>query len=177
MKPTLWADESRKRSLGTREKKILYERAGGKCEICEKEISFLEMQVGHKKAHSKGGNATLKNTACICYKCNNLMGTDNWNTFLKKMGKQPEKNQITENKNSLKELPLPKLKFLAKKFGVKVKGRTEEAFLSTETYAPTKTQFVNALSKKLSVEDVKNGLKEYVEPTKKKKRKKNSSFC
>lgn len=71
-------DEPRKRSLGIREKKILYERAGHKCQACHKEIDFFEMQVRHKKTHAKGVNATLSNTVCICYKCNNLMGTDSW---------------------------------------------------------------------------------------------------
>jgi 5-methylcytosine-specific restriction endonuclease McrA len=82
-------DKSSKRTLGIRDKKILYERANHKCESCEKQIEFAEMQVGHKIAYSKGGSATLKNSVCLCYKCNNLQGTDSWNVFLKKMGKKP----------------------------------------------------------------------------------------
>jgi hypothetical protein len=96
------------------------------------------MQVGHKKAASKGGNATLKNTVALCYKCNNLMGTDSWNVFLKKMGR------------SKPALPLAKLKFLAKKFGVKVKGRTDEGWFSETILVPSKNQYVIALAKKIS---------------------------
>src|SRR3989344_7621246 len=78
-----------KRTLGIREKQILYHRAKGKCEnpACRKKIEFSEMQTGHKTAASKGGSATLRNSVCLCYKCNKLQGTDNWATFMKKMGK------------------------------------------------------------------------------------------
>jgi hypothetical protein len=172
----VWEDDNRKRSLGIREKKILYERANHKCESCRKEISFLEMQVGHKKAHSKGGIATLSNTVCICYMCNNLMGTDNWNSFLKKMGKQPQNNG-SESKNSLNNLSISQLKFLAKKFGVKAKGKTEEGLFEIRTFAPTKSVYVKLLSKKVSNEKVEKALKEYVKPIKKtKKRSSNSGF-
>ena len=49
------------------------------------------MQVGHKKAYSKGGNTTLRNSVCICYRCNKLQGTDDWNVFIKKIGYQKDK--------------------------------------------------------------------------------------
>ncbi len=170
----MWEDdEPVRRTLGIREKKILYERADHKCEHCEKPIDFLEMQVGHKTAASKGGNATLSNTVCLCYKCNNLMGTDNWNTFRNKMGKQAT-NSVKKN---LKTLPLPKLKFLAKKYGIKVRGRTEESLFETTTLSPSKVQYVNALAKKLSEQDITQGLKEF-NPSEKKKQKhtRDSSF-
>jgi hypothetical protein len=168
----LWADnEPIRRTLGIRDKKILYERAGHKCEHCEKPLDFLEMQVGHKTAASKGGKATLRNCVCLCYKCNNLMGTDSWSVFQKKMGKQIGNS----NKKMLKELPVAKLRFLAKKFGVKVRGRTEESLFESYSLPPSKAQYVNALAKKISAEDVAQGLKEY-SPPEKKKRKLRSSY-
>lgn len=75
-----------KRTLGIRDKQILYERAGKKCEACGKKIEFSEMQAGHKKAASKGGKATISNSVCLCYRCNKLQGTDSWATFMKKKG-------------------------------------------------------------------------------------------
>jgi hypothetical protein len=167
----MWEDDTRRRSLGIREKKILYERAGHKCEACQKEIDFLEMQVGHKKAHAKGGNATLKNTVCICYKCNNLMGTDSWVIFLKKIGKAPVRIEV---KKPLQKLTLPQLKFLVKRYGIKVKGRIEEGFLSDDVYAPTKSSYINALAKKIDGAQIESALKEYVAPAKKKKTRKRS---
>jgi hypothetical protein len=155
----LWDDEEpTRRTLGIRDKKILFERAGHKCESCEKPLDFLEMQVGHKTAASKGGNATLRNTVCLCYKCNNLMGTDSWTTFRKKMGKR-QTNDST--KKALKELPVAKLKFLAKKFKVKVRGRAEESWFETTIMPPTKMQYVNALAKKISADEITQGLRDF----------------
>jgi ubiquitin C-terminal hydrolase len=168
----LWGDtEPSKRTLGIRDKKILYERAGHKCEHCEKPLDFLEMQVGHKIAASKGGTATLRNCVSLCYKCNNLMGTDSWSTFLKKMGKQTG----NPTKTTLKELPIAKLKFLAKKFGIKVRGRTEESLFEISTLPPSKGQYVNALAKKISTEDIAQGLKNYSRPEKQKRKRRSSN--
>ena len=76
--------KSIKRTLGIRDKQILYQRAKGKCEACGKKIEFSEMQTGHKTAASKGGSTTFRNSVCLCYKCNKLQGTDSWATFMKK---------------------------------------------------------------------------------------------
>ena len=78
---------SGKRTLGIRDKQILYRRAKGRCEACRRKIDFDEMHSGHKNADSKGGSATLRNSVCVCARCNKLQGTDNWATFMKKMGK------------------------------------------------------------------------------------------
>jgi 5-methylcytosine-specific restriction endonuclease McrA len=77
-----------KRTLSIRDKEILYEKAKGRCENpkCNKKIKFIEMQVGHKTAHSKGGKTNLSNCVCLCYGCNRLQGTDSWATFLRKQG-------------------------------------------------------------------------------------------
>jgi len=76
-----------KRTLGIRDKQILYRRAKGRCEACRRKIDFDEMETGHKNATSKGGSATLRNSVCLCSRCNKLQGTDSWATFMKKMGK------------------------------------------------------------------------------------------
>src|SRR5436853_6278671 len=99
-----------KRSLTIREKKILYTRAKGKCELCGKPIDFLEMQVGHKTAASRGGSATLRNTVALCFKCNNTMGTDSWETIHTKLGKQTPDMKM---KKLLNGLTVRQLAFLA----------------------------------------------------------------
>jgi len=68
-KPT---GSNKKRTLGSREKQILYDRAKHRCEATGHKIDFSEMQVGHKNPHSKGGSATLRNSVCLCYKHNKL---------------------------------------------------------------------------------------------------------
>jgi len=166
----MWDDESTRRTLSIRDRQILWERAGHKCQACGKKLDFTEMQVGHKTAASKGGRATLRNSVCLCYRCNKLQGTDSWNVFLKKMGKQPE---TSKTKDILKKLSIRELKFLAKKYNVKVKGRIEEGFLEYYQKPPSKRQYVSALAKQISEKDISSGLKE-VPPQGKKKRKRSS---
>ena len=58
------------------------------------------MQVGHKKAHAKGGTATFSNVITLCYKCNKLQGTDSWAVFLKK---QNVVDPIAEKNETVKQ--------------------------------------------------------------------------
>jgi hypothetical protein len=166
----MWDDEPGKRTLGIRERQILWERANHKCEVCGKKIDFTEIQVGHKTAYSKGGSTTLRNSACLCYRCNKLQGTDSWNTFLKKMGKETGESKT---KNFLKTLSLPKLKYLTKKYNITVKGKSEEGLFSNNQVAPSKKQYIKALSK-LSQEKIDLALKRMPQSEKKNKRKKRS---
>jgi len=117
------------------------------------------MQVGHKKAYSKGGGTTLKNSVALCYRCNKLQGTDNWDAFLKKQGVTVPGDGVRQ---LLKRLSLSELKFLAAKHGVKLKGKFVEGGLFTNDYrqAPSKNQYVNALARLVSENDVKSGLSE-----------------
>jgi hypothetical protein len=172
----LWEERPTKRTLGIREKQILWERAGHKCEACEKEITFPEMQVGHKTAASKGGNATLRNCVCLCYKCNKLQGTDSWKTFLKKLGKQGSVSSSSGVKQTLKGLTLHKLRFLAKKHKIKVKGRIEEGWFDDREIPPSKAQYVTALAKRLTEKDIESDLKEFPQKPKKTRKKSSSSF-
>jgi len=62
------------------------------------------MHSGHKNAASKVGSATLRNSVCICARCNKLQGTDSWATFMKKWASQThvqlqvEKREIPQRK-------------------------------------------------------------------------------
>jgi len=93
--PTLGGEKTEKKgasaakNLGERDKKILYRLAKKRCEACGKRIEYDEMQAGHKLARSKGHAATLQNSVCLCWRCNNLQGTDSWKTFMQKQGKEP----------------------------------------------------------------------------------------
>ena len=96
--------KSVKRTLGIRDKQILYHRAKGRCEVCNKKLDFSEMQVGHKKAYSKGGATTLTNSACLCYQHNKLQGTDTLETLKKKLsGTYGKKASKTKNINKRKK--------------------------------------------------------------------------
>lgn len=82
----LTLEKKKKRTLGKRDRDILFKRAKGICEGCGKRIrDSTEMQVGHKRAYSKGGATTLANSVCLCYGCNKMQGTDSFATFKKKL--------------------------------------------------------------------------------------------
>lgn len=96
--------KKRKRTLGTNDRDILYRRAKGKCEGCGKKISQPEMQVGHKKAYSKGGATTLANSACLCYACNKNQGTGHLDTLKKKLaGTYGKRTRKTTAKKTAKK--------------------------------------------------------------------------
>jgi len=73
------------------------------------------------------------------------------------MGK-PE-SRGSEVKDKLKKMTLSELKTLAKRYKVTAKGKIEEGLFSDRRIAQTKAQYVNALSKRLSEEDVRIFLK------------------
>jgi hypothetical protein len=166
-----WGDDERdsRRTLGIRDKQILYRNAKSRCEnpACGKKIDFDEMQVGHKTSWARGGSTTLKNSVCICYRCNKLQGTDSWAVFLKKQNIVIN-DPVVEMKESLNKMKLDELKALAKKNGVTVKGRIEEGFFSDKVLAPTKAQYVNKLAKVLTPKDLKAPAKSNTPTTKKK---------
>lgn len=95
---------AKKRSLGIRDRQIVYNSAKGKCAnpFCKKKIDFTEMQLGHKKAYAKGGATTISNSVCLCYKCNKLQGTDSWDKFIKKQQTARGQSQTTKEKKVAK---------------------------------------------------------------------------
>jgi 5-methylcytosine-specific restriction endonuclease McrA len=97
-------DKKPKRTLGERDKKLLYLRANKKCDNCGKQLEYHEMQVGHRKAYSKGGSITLANALCLCYGCNNLQGTRSWSEF------QKAQNKPTSNERNNKTTSVPSTK-------------------------------------------------------------------
>ncbi len=157
----LWADdEPLKRTLGIRDKQILYDEiAKGKCQNCGSEIKFSEMQVGHKTAYSKGGRTTLKNSVALCYRCNKLQGTDGWEAFQRKQGKTSATDKLT---GMLNKLSMRELKYLVTKHGIKLKSRYVEGGLFENDYyqAPSKKRYVKELAKVVSENEVKSDLAE-----------------
>jgi hypothetical protein len=151
-------DSGRKRTLGVRDRQILYRNANGRCEnpACGKKMDYDEMEVGHRVAYSKGGTITLRTAKSLCHRCNKLQGTDSWETFLKKQGVTDLRAETkAQTKASLERMTLDELKQLAKKHGIKVKGRIEEGFFSDTVKAPTKTDYVKQLSKTLTEAQLK----------------------
>jgi hypothetical protein len=167
---SLWGDDkATKRTLGIRDRQILWIRAKKKCENCGKSLEFHEMQIGHKTAWSKGGSTSVKNSVVLCYACNKLQGTDSWTTFQKKQGRKVEESNPV--KTNLKDLTLTQLKKLAREKHITLKGKTEEGLLFSKTIPPTRSQYVNALSSKITEKEISSLLaKKEAKTVKKKKR-------
>jgi hypothetical protein len=168
-------DYDSKRTLGIRDKQILYRNAKKRCEnpACGKKIEFDEMQVGHKTAWSRGGRTTLKNSVCLCYRCNKLQGTDSWATFLKKQGVEDPK---TKMKKALQALSIKQLKYLADKHNIKVKGQVVEDFFDSYRKAPTKGQYINKLAGVVTEKEISSVPKETPRKIRRKKKKSSDDF-
>lgn len=168
-------ERDERRTLGIRDKQILYRNAGKRCQnpACRRRIDFDEMQIGHKRAWSRGGKTTLSNSLCLCYRCNKLQGTDSWAIFLRKQG---VKDSNAQRKDSLEALSIGQLKSLAKKHGVKVKGRVEEGLFDFETrrLPPIKKQYISKLKGVVTEREIRSVPKPAVK--KRKKRKKSSDW-
>ena len=167
-------DRDSRRSLSPAQRWELYKRAKGKCENpkCHRKnrkIEFEYMEVGHKLAWSRRGRTTLANSVCLCHDCNKKQGTLSWAAFMKKEGVKDTKTAIKEH---LQGMTLGQLKLLAKKHNVKVSGYIEEGGLFTpdRRIAPSKSKYVNKLSKVLTPQKVRLVPKEAPKPAKKKRR-------
>lgn len=162
-------DNDSKRTLGIRDKQILYRNASKRCEnpACGKKIDFDEMQVGHKTAWSKGGRTTLKNSVCLCYRCNKLQGTDSWATFMKKQNVVDPKTKL---KKSLQSLSVKQMKYLADKHNIKVKGKVVETLFDSSRNPPTKSQYITKLSGVVTEKEIQSVPKDTVKTAVKKKK-------
>jgi len=168
-----------KRTLGERDRQILWIRATKRCEnpACGKKIEYIDMEVGHKTAWSKGGRTTLANSKCLCPSCNKRQGNDSWAVFLKKQGTEdPDKLLKSNMKASLNKLSISQLKTLAAKHNIKLKGKVVEEFFSSHTVAPTKKQYIDKLSIIVTEKEIKALPKETPKPATKRKKKSNDSW-
>ncbi len=71
-----------------------------------------------------------------------------------------EQSEDLEIKETLKRLSLQKLKFLAKRYKVNVKGSLEGSLSKDRRRVPSKEGYVDALAKHVSEKDIESGLKE-----------------
>ena len=63
-------------------------KATGKCYCCRiRPIHITDFQVGHNKAHAKGGSDNISNLRPICGPCNRGMGTKSIEQYRKRFSK------------------------------------------------------------------------------------------
>jgi hypothetical protein len=91
--------KKKKRTATAREKQIAYERQNGKCAICNKKLDPIDMEWGHRRAHSKGGSAARG--ALVHHKCNKLQGTEDMSVIRRKLGYAKSKKERPEEKQKV----------------------------------------------------------------------------
>lgn len=83
-------------------RKIIYNRAGGRCELCGRKLLLEDATMDHVIPLSKGGIDDVENLACVCFEDNQFKNNILPEDFLERITKifmyQMEKKQ----KNSLK---------------------------------------------------------------------------
>jgi hypothetical protein len=99
----IWGDDGRdsKRTLSPGDKKVVYERDGGRCRVCDKLVPFQQAEFGHDRAHSKGGRTTVRNALTLHAHHNTMMRTKSLNQIRKELGlpvKEKPKTKATKRK-------------------------------------------------------------------------------
>jgi len=60
------------------------DKINGTCFCCGRKLHYDDADVGHIKAHAKGGNWSPDNCRLICRQCNGGMRTQNMKVYMKK---------------------------------------------------------------------------------------------
>lgn len=168
----LFDDEPQKRKVPPKVlRRLVWERDQGRCRICGKEVDRWDWELGHDKAHSRGGRLTLANTFVVHSSCNRSQSTRSVRELHRMLGIAPARNEV---KDELRKLTVFQLRQLAKSHKLPVKGRVEEGLFESRTLAPSKQKFVNALAKVVSKDEIARVAELKPEPKKRKRRKESS---
>lgn len=65
----------RKKSFSPTTRKMLYNKADGRCVLCGKAIKLEDMTVDHIKPIAMGGSNGVENLQCTCSACNSFKGS------------------------------------------------------------------------------------------------------
>jgi hypothetical protein len=165
---SFWGDdETPKRKVPPKIlRKMVWERDKGRCRICGKKADQWNWELGHDKAHSRGGRQTLANTFVVHPFCNRSQSTKSVRELRKVLGITSKEDTL---KSDLKRLTLPQLKRLAESHHISLKGTITEDLFSTSVRAPSKLKYVNALAKVVSSREVSAAAS--YQPERKKRRK------
>lgn len=119
LKPYTRSLDNRCADLRRASRQALYDRAGGKCEYCGREIDYRGMQLHHVVPVSMNGTNNPHNLMCLCSECHHLIHGNavvNHDLIEKKLREHPEvrkhgaKHLYEEVKESRKRKVLHKWK-------------------------------------------------------------------
>lgn len=85
-----------RRKYSKEERKILYDRAGGRCALCGKRLALENMTLDHITPLSMDGTDDMNNLQIVCFACNQFKGNILPEEFIEKVIKifmyQTERN-------------------------------------------------------------------------------------
>ena len=93
LKPYTRSLDNRCADLRRASRQALYDRAGGKCEYCGREIEYRGMQLHHVVPVSMNGTNNPHNLMCLCSECHHLIHGNavvNHDLIEKKLCEHPE---------------------------------------------------------------------------------------
>lgn len=64
----------KRKSYSDDERKIIYDKSGGRCELCGRKILLEDMTIDHITPLAMGGEDDVENLSCTCYPCNLFKG-------------------------------------------------------------------------------------------------------
>lgn len=64
----------KRRSYSDEERKIIYNKSDGRCELCGRKILLEDMTIDHITPLAMGGEDDVENLSCTCYPCNLFKG-------------------------------------------------------------------------------------------------------
>ena len=166
----LWGLEPKKKTIPKKLlRRAVWERDKGICQICHQPVDQFNWELGHNRARSKGGLLTIKNTFVVHSSCNRSQHTLTLKETRRLIGSPPTEEE--KAKQMLKNLPMAKLKFLARKHEIVLRSKKTETMWEDKVVPPSKRQYVNALAKVLPPDRIKTELQYYKAPERKKKKK------
>lgn len=60
----------KRKQYTTEQRKIIYQRANGRCQLCGRKIKYEDMTLDHIVPLSLGGADEMENLQCTCFPCN-----------------------------------------------------------------------------------------------------------
>jgi len=151
----LWEDKPKKRRKSTPRKLIrqeVWRRDKGICQVCGRRVNRNDWALGHNRPRSRGGKMTMKNTYVVCPPCNRSQHTQTLKEVRRSIHAPETKGE--KARRLLNGMTTDQLKKLAERRGIKPRGKVVDSFLWKETLPPTRRQYVNALTKVVSVRQV-----------------------
>ena len=67
-------------------KNIVCERDQYKCKICNRQLDYRDIEMGHIKSYKHGGKETIENLCVLCGTCNKSIGSKDVDEFIKEQG-------------------------------------------------------------------------------------------